>query len=145
MEVRYTGKNGKTLEDLFNEVKEKENQEKKIQAENIRKQEEERCEKLGCFLTAKDMIDYVLGGGKMVANTDTTDYIFYDKEHNVIVHHGYIYDDGTGTYYRSIKSETVDEFKNWANNCESNNLQSKNSDKYFNPYWNPIENVSGNS
>ena len=44
MEVRYTGKTGKTFEDLFNEVKEKENQEKEIQAEKIRKREEERCE-----------------------------------------------------------------------------------------------------
>ena len=140
--MEYVNKGDKTLEGLLEEMRADELANRKRVSEMIRREEEERCEKLGCFLTADDMIKYVLNGGIMVANHDTTDRIYFDKERNIIVHDLDEYDDGSGYYYGVQKTKTVDEFKAWCYRCEKHNTKREEPAKYFNPYWNPIENVS---
>ena len=78
-DVNYTGKSGQTLEGLLERMRADELARKKAIAEKLRQEEEERCKKLGCFLTADDMINYVLNGGIMVANYEIDDRIYYDK------------------------------------------------------------------
>lgn len=141
-DVKYTGKNKQTLEELLEQMRADELVKKKEIANMLRREEEERCKKLGCFLIADDMINYVLNGGIMVANYEINDRIYYDKEHDIVVHDGPMYDDGTGKYYKEHKTETVEEFKAWCYRCEKHNKEQDEPDKYFNPYWNPIENVS---
>lgn len=141
-DANYTCKSGQTLEGLLEEMRADEFAKNKAIADMLRREEEERCKKLGCFLTADDMINYVLNGGIMVANYDTTDRIYFDKDHNIIVHDLKEYDDGSGYYYRVQKTKTIDEFKAWCYRCEKHNEERDEPDKYFNPYWNPIENVS---
>lgn len=140
--MEYVNKGDKTLEGLLEEMRADELANRKRVSEMIRREEEERCEKLGCFLTADDMIEYMLNGGIMVANYDTTDRIYFDKDRNIVVHDLNEYDDGSGYYYRVQKTKTVDEFKAWCYRCEKHNTEREEPAKYFNPYWNPIENVS---
>lgn len=140
-DVNYTGKSGQTLEGLLERMRADELARKKAIAEKLRQEEEERCKKLGCFLTADDMINYVLNGGIMVANYEIDDRIYYDKNLDVVIHDGKTYDEGTGIYYKAQTTETVEEFKEWCYRCEKHNSGKDESDKYFNPYWNPIENV----
>ena len=139
--MECVNKGNQTLEGLLEEMRANELANNKRVSEMIRREEEERCEKLGCFLTADSMIEFVLDGGVMAANHDTTDYMYYDKEHDEVVHYGYDYDDGSGITYRTVKTKSVQEFKDWVRCCEQYNLQRERPDKYFNPYWNPVENV----
>lgn len=141
-DIKYTGKSGQTLETILEKMRADELARDKAIAEKLRAEEIARCEELGCFLTADDMIKYVLDGGIMVANYDTTDRIYLDKDHDIVVHDLNEYDDGSGYYYRVQKTKTVDEFKAWCYRCEKHNTKREEPAKYFNPYWNPIENVS---
>ena len=139
--MKYVNKGTKTLDEMLEEMRANDLANRKRVSDMIRREEEERCERLGCFLTADGMIDFVLEGGVIAANYDTSDYMYYNEERDEVVHHGYDYDDGSGVTYRAVKVKSVQEFKDWAYLCEQYNLQREQPDKYFNPYWNPVENV----
>lgn len=138
----YTGKSGQTLEDMLEKMRADELAKNQAISRMLEEEENKRCEELGCFLTADEMINYVLNGGIMVANYDTTDRIYLDKAFNIIVHDLNEYDDCSGHYYKTQKTKTIDEFKAWCYRCEKHNTKREKPAKYFNPYWNPIENVS---
>lgn len=105
------------------------------QVEMMRRAEEKRCGRLQCFLTADDMISYVLDGGRMALNGvgEQDDYIYYDKQRDLIVHHIHDYDDCSGRYILDVRESSVQEFINWAKECERRNLEQEHPDKYFNP------------
>ena len=141
MDIIYKNNDGKTLADLLAEKNSEEQAKHDAQIEMMRKAEEKRGDRLECFLTADDMISYVLDGGRMVLNGvgEQDDYIYYDKQHDLIVHHIHNYDDGSGRYILDVRESSVQEFINWAKECERRNLEQERPDKYFNPYWSPSE------
>lgn len=141
MDIIYKNNDDKTFADLFEEKLLEEQAQHNAQVEMMRKAEEKRCGRLQCFLTADDMISYVLEGGRMVLNGvgEQDDYIYYDKQHDVIVHHIHNYDDCSGRYILDVRESSVQEFTKWAKECERRNLERERPDKYFNPYWSPSE------
>ena len=141
MDISYKNKDGRTLADLLEEKTSQEQAQHNSQVEMMRKAEEKRCDRLQCFLTADDMISYVLGGGRMVLNGvgEQDDYVYYNKQYDLIVHHIHNYDDCSGRYILDVRESSVQEFTKWAKECERRNLEQERPDKYFNPYWSPSE------
>lgn len=141
MDIIYKNNDGKTLADLLEEKNSEERARRDAQVEMMRNAEEKRGDRLQCFFTADDMISYVLDGGRMVLNGvgEQDDYIYYDRQCDLIVHHIHNYDDCSGRYFLDIRESSVQEFTEWAKECERRNLEQECSDKYFNPYWSPSE------
>ena len=141
MDIIYKNNDGKTLADLLEEKTSEEQAQRNAQVEMMRKAEEKRGDRLRCFLTADDMISYVLDGGRMTLNGvgEQDDFIYYDKQHDLIVHHIHNYDDCSGRYILDVRESSVREFTEWAKECERRNLEQERPDKYFNPYWSPSE------
>ena len=90
----------------------------------------EYMETHGFFHTAQEMIDYVLGGGKIV---DDVDYSTMELVDGKIKHFHMFYsdiDEPLGYGYSNI---TIEEFIEWSHRCEQ--LQKEDDSKFVNEYF----------
>lgn len=111
MEVKYS-KGSKTLADLKNQLEKEREQEI---AQCIRN-ENARLKKEGFFTTAQEMIDYILGGKRIVAADDPDEY--FQLCDGKVFHKYLAYNDIDMPLGYFGKYETIDEFKNWVAECE---------------------------
>lgn len=129
MEAKYT-KGSKTLESLHEIMV---NEEKAKRAQQ-KAEEEARMEKEGYFHTGKELLDYILSGGKIVDRYDSHDWM--QLIDGVVVHQTLYYNDIDMPlgYYRKIK--TIEEFKDWVATLEK--YQKEDGKKFVNEYFHPV-------
>lgn len=125
MEFKYT-KGSKTLEDVKAQYEYEENNRREL----VRKERLEYMETHGFFHTAKEMIDFVLGGGKIV---DDVEYSTMELVDGKIKHFHMFYSDIDEPLGYGYSDKTIEEFIEWANRCEQ--FQKEDGAKFVNEYF----------
>lgn len=126
MEVKYSKKSKMTLEEL----------EARYDAEMKRRKEERKRERYeymeenGYFHTAEEMIDFVLGGGKIEECIDGEWKQIIDGK---LIHHKMYYNDIDMPIGFGDVSQSIEDFKEWVYKCEA--LQKESDSPFVNEYW----------
>lgn len=125
MEIKYA-KGSKTLEDLSKQYIEQEN------THRLKAKEEKyaRMEKEGYLHSAQEMIDYVLGGGKIVDNVEYSTMELVDGK---IKHFHMFYSDIDAPLGYGYSSITIEEFIDWVHRCEQ--YQKEDKGEFVNEYF----------
>ena len=125
MEFKYT-KGSKTLEDFQAQY----DAEMKRREEEHKKERYEYMEENGYFHSAKEMIDYVLNGGKIEERLDGE---WKQRVDGKIIHHKMFYNDIDMPIGFGMVSQTIEDFKAWVYRCEE--YQKESGSPFVDDYW----------
>ena len=126
MEAKYSKKSKMTLEEL----------QAQYGAEMKRRNEERKqkryayMEKNGYFHSAKEMIDFVLSGGKIEERLEGEWKQIIDGK---LIHHKMYYNDIDMPIGFGNVSQSIEDFKAWAYKCEE--FQKESGSPFVNEYW----------
>lgn len=126
MEVKYGKKSGKTLEELAAQY----DAEMKRREEERKQEKYERMELEGYFHSAKEMIDFVLGGGKIEERLDGE---WKQIINGKLIHHKMYYNDIDMPIGFGDVSQSIEDFKEWVYRCAE--YQKESGSPFVNEYW----------
>ena len=126
MEVKYAKKSKMTLEELQARY----DAEMKRREEERKQERYEYMEENGYFHSAKEMIDYILNGGKIEERLDGEWKQLMDGK---IMHHKMFYNDIDMPIGFGMVSQSIEDFKAWVYRCEE--YQKESGSPFVNEYW----------
>ena len=125
MDFKYA-KNSNTLENLQDEMKAKEEKERK----RVKQYKIARMKKEGYFQKAQELIDWILSGKRIVDDFEGGWMQLIDER---IIHHYLAYNDIDIPIGFDNKSMSIEKFKEWVGKCEE--YQIRNHDVFVNEYF----------